>query len=81
MPLFSFFSFLEVRAVVQKPEVRLISSHLTVEECFVNIPVSKTVTLQNLTLFDINYHWNKVQEPLLLSLMLLLQFILYLLFL
>ena len=58
--MFHFDSYLETRAIIQRPEVRFLSSNLDVEDCFVDVPVVKTVTMQNLTLFTVQYKWIEV---------------------
>ena len=65
---FAFVSFLETRAVIQRPEVRFLSSNLDIEDCFVNVPAVKIATMQNLTLFSVQYKWLEVKNTNLLHL-------------
>ena len=59
--IFYFDSYIETRAIIQRPEVRFLSSTLDVEDCFVGIHVVKKIIMQNLTLFSAQYKWVEVK--------------------
>eukprot|EP00794_Sanderia_malayensis_P003460 gene3460-3956_t len=52
--------FIEARAVIQRPKVCILNSLLAIDECYINVPVIKKIYLQNMTLFSVDYQWNKI---------------------
>ncbi len=52
-----------VRADVQHPLACLLSSHLTMEEVYVGVPVTTEVTIVNQTKLSADFCWQKVRTP------------------
>jgi len=56
------FSHLSVRAVVQSPQVCLLSSELVLADLYVGVPQTGSVTLFNQTLLPAYFTWSKVRN-------------------
>lgn len=56
------FSHLSIRAVVQSPQVCLLSCELVFADLYVGVPQTGSVTLFNQTLLPAHFNWKKVRK-------------------
>ncbi len=56
------FSLISVQAVVQSPQVCLLSCELVLTDLYVGVPQTSSVTLFNQTLLPAHFTWSKVRQ-------------------
>lgn len=56
------FSHVSVQAVVQSPQVCLLSCELVLTDLYIGVPQMSTVTLFNQTLLPADFTWSKVRQ-------------------
>lgn len=56
------FSYIQVAAEVQRPEICVLSSHIVLDEMYLNVPVEKDIVLENKSLLPSHVTWKPVSS-------------------